>query len=231
MPSLKRAVIVAAGELDLTDPAWLNAVCASSDLVVAADGGLRHCRAAAVSVDVLIGDLDSVAPDMVEQAKLDGTEVKAFDQDKDATDLELALEYAYSEGVTAAVVAGAVGGRIDHTLAALNLLASSKYGLIEICVRDAAVLAHVVHPGRSPGFSFPPGSTVSILPIGGSAKGVTATGFKWPLNGDDLPVSSTIGVSNVAVSPRQTVSIDEGVLLVVADCSQRETLHDAVIGR
>src|SRR4051812_23931915 len=111
-----RALVIAGGDA----PAPIDAGLAAAPLVIAADSGVGHALALGLTVDLVIGDLDSAAPDDVERAIAAGARVDRHPADKDATDLELALDAARELGATEITVLGAGGGRLDHLLA--NLL-------------------------------------------------------------------------------------------------------------
>jgi thiamine pyrophosphokinase len=181
--------------------------------VVAADSGIEHALAAGVHVDLLIGDLDSATPRTVLDAIAAGSEVVRHPEDKDATDLELALDAVADRGFDSVLVVGIHGGRSDHLLANALLLASPRYAGLRvhahlgnadvIVVRDEAVL-----PG-------PAGRLCSLLPLGGAAEGVTTTGLRYPLRDETLDPGSTRGVSNVVDTTPAGVALRAGVLLAV----------------
>ena len=96
-------------------------------LVIAADGGLAEAIRLDRRVDVLVGDLDSARPEDVARVTADGGAVERHDPLKDATDLELALDRAEREGAGRIVVAGGDGGRLDHLLGNLTLIAAPRW--------------------------------------------------------------------------------------------------------
>jgi len=209
-------VLVANGELPTGhDEAAVRAAIAQGDMVFAIDGGLRHCAARAVSPAKLIGDLDSVSAESVAQARAAGTTVIQHPTDKDATDLELGLFEAVAIGATSITVIAPFGGRLDHELATIGLLASPQWQPLAIDAFDGRRLLHVVHSTLD--LAIPPGSSVSLIPWGGDCAGVSATGMQWPLDNADLPLGSTRGVSNVTVQPMPRVTLRSGTLLVVVD--------------
>jgi thiamine pyrophosphokinase len=92
---LARVVVLAGG--DPLPPALDTDVADAIDgaeLTIAADGGIRHAHRAGRDPHVLVGDLDSVTPEDLARARTAGTEVLRHPVDKDATDLELALDVA-----------------------------------------------------------------------------------------------------------------------------------------
>jgi thiamine pyrophosphokinase len=190
---------------------------AETDLVVAADSGLAHARALGVRVDLVIGDLDSVDPADLEAAVSAGATVERHPAAKDATDLELALDAALERGSTAVHVVGLGGGRLDHFLGNLLLLASPQYATARLDAHVAGAFVTVVHDRVD--LAGSPGGSCSLLPLGGAAVGVLTEGLRYPLHRETLLPGTTRGVSNEFLDTRAAVSVDAGVLLAVVPSS------------
>ena len=186
-----------------------------ADLVVAADGGLAVCRAVGVWPHELIGDLDSVTAELVDEARTHGVRVHEFARDKNETDLELAVSLAIEAGVSELTAVAAFGGRLDHELATIALLASERLAHVSVEATDGRRWLAVVRTHRE--LALPVGAIVSLIPWAGPVTGVTTSGLHWPLGDATLPLGTTRGISNVASTARQSVSITSGVLLAVSD--------------
>jgi thiamine pyrophosphokinase len=210
-------VVVANGELPPGYERAVRTLLERADLVIAADGALTHCRALGMWPSVLVGDLDSAPQELVAQAGEHGVEVREFPTDKDATDLELALEAARAAGATSISVIAAFGGRLDHELAAISLIASDQMNGIAVDAFDGRRHLMVVRGALDLNLSI--GTTLSLVPWGGDVTGVTTRGLQWPLAAETLPFGTTRGVSNVAIDAQQFVSISDGVLLAISDGS------------
>ncbi len=204
-------VIVAnAPELDLTP---YHAALEAADLLLAADGGALPLLRAGRLPRLVIGDLDSL--DATSQAGLEraGVELQRYPRAKNETDLELALLLAAERGAARIDVLGALGGRWDHTMANIALLASpTLVGRQVRLLADRQTLflvreAAAIH-GRA-------GDTVSLLPLGGDAYGVTTHGLLYPLDGATLRFAEARGVSNVLIAPPGYVALTGGMLLLV----------------
>ena len=204
-----RALVIAGGD----PPAPIGADLAAAPLVIAADSGVGHALALGLSVDLVIGDLDSAAPGDVERAVAGGARVDRHPADKDATDLELALDAAGALGATEVTVLGIGGGRLDHLLANLLLLTREAYADLTIDALADDTRIAVVRAERS--LTGPVGGIVTLLPIGGSAHGVTTTGLRWTLTDAELTHASTRGVSNEIVESPATVRVRRGALLAI----------------
>lgn len=183
----------------------------SFDQVIAVDGGLNFLDSIGVRPDLIIGDLDSAAPAVLE----DYGDVKKvrFPAKKNFSDTELALEQALEGGAREIVMAGVTGGRTDHSLDNLFLLkALLKKGVKARIITDNETLFCI---DRLTELSVPKGRTVSLIPLTEMVKGVTLTGFEYPLKNaclsQDHPGRS---VSNRTAENRQRIALEEGVLLV-----------------
>ncbi len=186
-----------------------------SAITVVADSGAVHAVAAGCSIDIAVGDFDSIPPGLLTELEHSGVRLERHPVSKDATDLELAIDVAIREGATHITVVGGHGGRVDQSLANAFVIASPVYAHISMhAVIDAAMVS-VVHGGGSVTISGRLGDVVTILPLHGDARGVRTEGLEYPLGGETLPSGTTRGVSNVLSASRATVALDEGTVLVV----------------
>ncbi|MCJ7672661.1 MAG: thiamine diphosphokinase [Acidimicrobiia bacterium] len=192
-------------------PVAVNTRLPVAALVIGADSGIEHAHALGRRVDGAVGDFDSVAPETLAVATEAGAEVVRYPVDKDATDLELALDVATARGVARITVVGGHGGRFDHYLANALLLASPRFAAVEIDAwfgdtHVAVIRTRTRLTGRT-------GSLVTLLAIHGPARGVTTTGLRFPLHDADLLPGSTLGVSNELVGVDAEISVAGGTVL------------------
>jgi len=186
------------------------------DLIVAADGGTRHALAAGLVPHVVVGDLDSLSPADRARLQAAGSRIVRFSPHKDETDLELALLHAVREGATHIIILAALGGRLDQTLANLLLLALPELRDLDVRIVEGPLTAFLIHGGGDGVLvEGQPGDTVSLIPLGGDAVGVTAVGLEWPLYEDTLRFGPARGVSNVLTVSQARVRVQEGLLLCV----------------
>ncbi len=181
--------------------------------VIAADGGLDNAHALGLVATTAIGDFDSVSSSALETASVRGVDIVRHSEAKDATDLELALDAALALRPAAIRVLAGDGGRLDHLLAALVLLGSTKYAEVEVDATFGAARVHVIRGERA--LAGTAGEVVSLLPLHGPAGGVTTEGLEYPLRGETLEPGSSRGVSNVFVGREARVRVERGVLLAI----------------
>ena len=187
----------------------------SGDLVIAADGGARHCQALGILPQVILGDFDSLAPAELEAFDQSGAILVRSPSRKDETDLELAFRYAVQQGVTEIVVFGGLGARWDMTVANLLLASAPEYHHLKVCFLDGFQELTLLCGGQVLDLSGQPGDIVSLIPLAGDAVGVTTQGLEYPLEIDTLSFASPRGVSNVLLFPAARVSLAQGLLLCV----------------
>jgi len=182
-------------------------------IVVCADGGARHCAAAGIVPAVIVGDMDSADPATVDAFVKQGSVLRRYSPDKDETDTELALEHAFSLAPDSITIFGALGGRIDHTVANVSLLAAAAKRGIDARIRDKSCEAFVLTgTGKIRGTV---GETVSLLPLSERVTGITLTGFRYPLENAVMTLGTPIGISNRLVQPVARIAIESGYLLVI----------------
>ena len=166
--------------------------------------------------DLIIGDLDSIAPEERTRLEAAGARIIRHSPRKDETDLELALLHAARQGATEIVILAALGGRLDQTIANLLLLALPELDGLDVRVVEGAQTAFLIRAGGDGALiEGRPGDTVSLIPLGGDAVDVTAEGLEWPLHGDTLHFGPARGVSNVLTANRAHVHLRHGLLLCI----------------
>ena len=184
--------------------------------VVAADSGLHVAGSIGVQVNHLVGDLDSADPAEIDTAVAAGTSVDRYPVEKDATDLELALEAAIDRGAQHVVLVDGGGDRLDHLLGNLLLLASPLFEGIQLqayCGTARILVARGEDPPVMLGGMV--GSLVTLLPVGGPARGIVTKRLRYRLSNEDLMPGSTRGVSNELAAHTASVELAEGTLLVI----------------
>jgi thiamine pyrophosphokinase len=183
--------------------------------VLAADSGLDHALALGLRVDVVVGDLDSVAPGALDRAATAGTAVDRHPRAKDHTDLELALVHAWAVAGPggSVLVVGDGAGRLDHALAALLLLAHPAGEAVHTRALLGPAEVVVVRPALAWHLDGPAGQLLTLVPVGGVARGITTAGLRYHLRDEALDPGSTRGVSNELAGGPASVALREGVLL------------------
>lgn len=171
-------------------------------------------------VDVLVGDLDSIADDRLLALEAGGVPIEAWPAEKDATDAELALRAALRHEPERIVVLGATGGdRLDHALANVALLGHADLAGRDVALLDGSSRTRLL---RGPGeavLAGRAGDLVSLIPVGEAAHMVTTSGLAYPLTGEGLATGTSRGISNVRLATTAGVRLERGRLLIIETTS------------
>jgi thiamine pyrophosphokinase len=207
----KRASFFVNGEM--ADADFALEIIKEDDWVVAVDGGLRHLLGVKLLPHLLIGDLDSISTEELEAVSQKGIEVLRFPEEKDETDLELALMEAASREYKTILVAGALGGRIDQLLANLSLLLLPELVGLNVRIIDRYQEIFLIRDRAL--ITGQAGDIVSLLPLKGSAEGISTTGLKYSLSDETLFLEHSRGISNQMNGSHAQVSLMKGCLLCI----------------
>lgn len=178
------------------------------DAVIAADGGFAHLQRLGIVPDIALGDFDSLGFVPTE------CPVEAYSSHKDKSDMEIAFEYAAGQGFDEVYAYGVLGGRLDHTLANIQLMAAyAEQGMAVSAVHLDCQLRYVVGPSC---YELPLASTgtVSVFSLTAASTGVTERGLEYPLDNATLTDRITWGLSNELIGAPASVSVEAGTLLV-----------------
>ena len=218
MLNYQRACIFANGIVD--DPTFIKSHITSSDLLIAADGGIKIAAALGLIPHILIGDLDSTQEQQLLSFTNHHTLVLRYPQAKNETDLELALQYALDQKVSEILIFGALGGRWDMSLANIFLL---TYPFLQKSLTQSIKIS-IIEPNQEFNLitqHFPlfilgkADDTVSLLPLSIMVEGVETKNLLYPLKNETLHFGTTRGISNVMLSDHASVQIQNGLLLCI----------------
>jgi len=218
----EKILIIAGGELDIpfAEKYLKNH---SFDRVACADAGLDGARKLHLPVDCVMGDFDSVSGEVLEeyrsQSNPKGRKVELihYPPEKDNTDLDLALSWAVEQQPDEIVILGATGGRLDHFLANVNILMKPLSKGIPAYIVDRCNKLYLLDRSYTIRRQEMCGKYISFLPLTERVENVTLRGFRYELEGQDMLLGSSLGVSNEMGEGRETASVDfsGGILIAV----------------
>lgn len=187
----------------------------ADDIYVCVDRGVEHCLAANLQPHIVIGDLDSVSADVLNDSRLDDVPRQIHPSRKAASDLQITLEWLERDPPDEVILLGVSGGRTDHMLFnwMLPLLTHWSFSLQFI---DSTTRAYLLTDTQPWEIAIPCGLTVSLLPLS-TVTGVTTMGLQYPLSDATIQPGSTLGLSNIADAPSFTVSLSSGRLLILVN--------------
>lgn len=161
-----------------------------SGFYIAADSGLETAEKLGIKPDIIIGDFDSVEPELLAEYQ----NIIKYPAQKDDTDSMLCVKYALEHGFTDIIIIGGTGGRLDHTLANLALLRYIKNRGGTGCITDGFNrVSYIANGGARIYKNY---KYVSIIPVSPELRGVTLTGFLYNLENGSVKSDEPYTVSN-----------------------------------
>lgn len=210
-----KVLIISGGHIDdVFALEWLQQN--SYDLLIAADSGMNFLYRNGLTPDVIAGDFDSVSDEAyMHFSQMPEIELIRLNPIKDDTDTEFVIREAIRRGAKEITILGGTGTRLDHVIGNIHLLGIGLACGVEIELIDAHNRIRMVDSRITLDKDEQFGKYVSILPFAGSAKGVTLTGFKYPLKDHTIESFCSLGISNEIEDEKATVEVKEGILLMI----------------
>lgn len=184
-----------------------------ADIFIGVDRGALWLIKQGITPDIAIGDFDSVTKS--EKRIIHDTAKKyvEYSPKKDATDLELAINEAILLRPREVTIYGALGGRFDHEMGAIQMLLKLEshniLGQIVDNLNQIMIVRRKITLGKDRKYRY-----VSVIPIGSDTT-VTLKGFEYDVKNKKITVDSSLGISNEIVSKRATITVHKGLIMVV----------------
>lgn len=209
-----KAILVCGGEIeDSFALTVFERICPG--YIIGIDRGVEFCYKYNIVPNYILGDFDSISPEILSYYEKQDIPVKRYRPEKDATDTRIALELTLELKCTEIVLLGATGGRLDHYMANLkSLFLPLKCGA-RAWILDSQNAVTLLDKGITIPKERQFGKYVSFFTMGDKAEGVTLKGFKYPLEEYTLVNSDEIGVSNEILEEKAEITFRSGVILMI----------------
>lgn len=208
-------LIVSGGNIDLT---FLQDYCSNNMIqtIIAVDKGLENLYKLNIIPNHIVGDLDSVDMDIFNYyINNPNIQIHKYIPEKDFTDTDIALNLAISLHSTNITIIGAIGTRIDHTLANIHILTTSLNANIPCQIIDRNNKIYLIDKPLTLQKSKTYGKYISLIPLTSSVDELTLKGFKYPLENYSLVVGKSLGVSNEITQDTASIELKQGILVVI----------------
>lgn len=188
------------------------------DFVIAVDGGFLYSKIAEIAPDLIIGDFDSVGE--TEREELSLMKVTAperiveLNPCKDDTDTLAALRIGLEKGYRNFHIYGALGGRLEHTLANIQCLHFLKNHGAKGYILDAYSMMTLIQ-NETVAFQKNMEGYLSLFSLNEKAKGVTIRNMKYLLEHAELTNDFPMGISNEFIGEAGEVTVEDGTLLAI----------------
>ena len=190
------------------------------ELIIAVDGGANHLYRLGIMPNYILGDLDSIDDDIRSYYEASDVVFKKFPTKKDETDAELAVWMVEEEGLLGIDIYAALGGRIDHELANIQLLYYIlDRGMYPRIISEREEIYILRNEEMNLKGSI--GDIVSIIPVEGDARGITLANMEYSVEELDLKYSVTRGISNVMLAEDAYINVRDGCILVIKNIKNK----------
>ena len=219
MSDIKKAgtcIIIGAGDLTVGSLPYNP----DTDYVIAADGGLMYCGVLELEPDLILGDFDSLDGEYTEAVESIKTKlpekVITLPVEKDDTDMLAAVKYGLNLGYRSFRLYGANGGRLEHTIANIQVLKYLKEQDSVGYIMDGNGMI-LLAQNETISFRDTMEGYVNIFSLNEKAHGVTIRGLKYELSDTTLTNAMPLGISNEFVGVQSEISVKDGTLLIIVN--------------
>lgn len=204
--------IVGAGDISLSDIKQLKNI-AADDMIIAADGGYATLLNNNILPEVIIGDFDSYIGD-TSCIPADIGIIK-LPSEKDYTDMHACVNYGLKKGVNTFYLYGATGGRIDHTIANIQLMHMLAEEGCHVTMWGCDNIFQVISNGCIE-FESGKSGVISVFSLSERSFGVTISGLKYEIWDTTLNNTFALGVSNEFIGTPASIAVRHGSLLIIS---------------
>ena len=184
--------------------------------IIAGDRGLEALYQLKILPNHIVGDFDSVSPKILEFYKNQSQIVfHTYHPEKDNTDTDIALQLAIRLKSSKITIMGALGKRMDHAIVNIHILKEALEANIPCQILDEHNRIYLINKEITLEKDKIYGKYISLIPLTSEVEGLTLTGFKYPLNNYDLPIGTSLGVSNEIVENIAQIKMKKGILIVI----------------
>ncbi|WP_419864821.1 thiamine diphosphokinase [Candidatus Poriferisodalis sp.] len=185
--------------------------------VIAVDRGLAHTLRLGLRPHVVVGDFDSVDPAMLQTTREQWPDlvVRRHDRHKAHSDLDLALSFAWGLDPAEIALAGGGGGRLDHMMTSVTMLARPRYAALPLTAYIGASVVRAATAGMDMRLPVDDGNLLTLLAVGGAAS-MHTRGLRWNLSATTpLASAASLGLSNELIEPEAHVRVQAGTVLAI----------------
>jgi len=185
------------------------------DIIIASDSGLEILNKFKINPNYIIGDFDSVDKSILKKyINNDKIKIIKLKPEKDFTDTHMAIKLAIKKKSTDITILGAIGTRIDHTLANINILKEPLEQNIPCRIINEKNNIILINKNtileKDPEYPY-----ISLIPLTNIVEDVTLEGFKYTLNKSTLRIGESIGISNEQIDKKGIIKLNNGILIVI----------------
>lgn len=184
------------------------------DIIIAVDKGLEIFDICGIKPQYIVGDFDSIDKNILEKYEKENIEIIRLNPEKDLTDTHSAIELAIKKGSTDITIIGAIGTRMDHTIANIHILKIALDKNIQIRIinenNETRLINRDTEVYKDNRYKY-----LSLIPLTTKVEGVTLKGLKYLLDNATLYIGDSIGVSNEQFDDIAEIKMKNGILILI----------------
>ena len=210
-----KGIIVSGGFIDDSFAAKFieesNASC-----IIGVDSGLHFLQHNQIVPTHIVGDFDSVQPEVIAQyKKCSNISIHELHPVKDASDTEIAIRMAMTLGAKELIILGATGGRLDHLWANVQSLSIPHKAGIDAKIIDKQNRITLIDSKTVLKKEEAYGPYFSIFPLGQDVLGVTIKGARYPLRNHTITPHDSLCVSNQFEEDEVEIDFLSGTIILM----------------
>jgi thiamine pyrophosphokinase len=179
--------------------------------LICADGGSNSALKMNLVPDIIIGDLDSISSEAFNEFKSVSKIIRLKRQND--TDVEKCLKFAIKNKFEEALLLGATGNRLDHTLCNIGIVLKFFPQIkVSLIAEDSFLKAYTGNIELKTIL----GETISLYGISDKTK-ITSRELKYELKNIPLPFGVKESTSNIAKKESVKLKITNGIVFVIRD--------------
>lgn len=186
--------------------------------IIGVDGGLKFCYEQKIVPTRIVGDFDTLSPEILEWYKEHTRiEIREFNPVKDATDTQIAVELAMELGSRSITILGGTGTRLDHVLGNIQTMYLPLEKGVACEMLDSHNRIRLIQGRHRIRRREQFGNYFSLIPLTTDVTGVTLKGVKYPLDWHHFTVlgSGSFGVSNEVVEDEAEIVMESGIFVLI----------------
>ena len=179
--------------------------------LLCADGGANSAKTLDIIPQYIIGDLDSIKPNVYEYYR-DKCEIIKINRQND-TDVEKCLKFVIKKKYNEVVLLGATGDRLDHSICNLGIILKYFRNIKILVIHKKSLLS--AYTGNIY-LNTIPNEIISLYGFDAKTH-IKSSGLKYPLKNIALPFGQKESTSNIALNNTVQLQIKGGIIFVIRD--------------
>lgn len=184
------------------------------DIIIAVDKGLETLDILNINPNYVVGDFDSIDKTILRKYENTQIEIIKLNPEKDLTDTHSAINLAIGLKSKKIIIIGAIGTRLDHTIANIHILKLAIDKGINIKIinetNEITLINNSIKIYKDQNYKY-----ISLIPLTTTVENIALKGFKYPLTKRTLYIGDSLGISNEQLQQEGEIQLEKGILILI----------------